>query len=226
MAMALSQIQIIQSLAEALTWLEKELAWGVTPAQLTHLTGRIGELYVAMLTRGQMALATNQRGYDVVGMDGERISVKTVTSSGRAPFNPNTIDLVDRIVVLRVNIDEDSGVSVETLLDINREEFDLHLRRLGNGDIDFPIRQRREPVRPITQQSIDAEVVVDGYTVRQLESGTIVVLDADGQIPVAMPVLRALAARTGVDLLNSQGQQKNTRQLGAGIIKAAQTKHE
>jgi hypothetical protein len=59
--MALSQTQIIQSLAESLGWFEKELEWGVAPAELYHLTGRIGELYAAMITRGQMALQTNQR---------------------------------------------------------------------------------------------------------------------------------------------------------------------
>lgn len=58
----LSQVQIIQSLAEALSWFEKELNWGVSPGELNHLTGRIGELYAAMMTRGQMALDTNQRG--------------------------------------------------------------------------------------------------------------------------------------------------------------------
>lgn len=64
--MALTQTQIIQSMAEALSWFEKELSRGVTPAELNHLTGRIGELYAAMITRGQMALESKQRGYDVI----------------------------------------------------------------------------------------------------------------------------------------------------------------
>ncbi len=38
----LTQVQIIQSLAEALSWFEKEVSWGVSPAELNHLTGRIG----------------------------------------------------------------------------------------------------------------------------------------------------------------------------------------
>ena len=54
--MTMSQVQIIQSLGEALTWFEKELNWGVPQAELWHLSGRIGELYAAMITRGQMAL--------------------------------------------------------------------------------------------------------------------------------------------------------------------------
>ncbi|TWI90602.1 hypothetical protein IQ03_04954, partial [Gemmobacter caeni] len=81
MAGNLSQTQIIRSLGQALEWFEKEIGWGVSPGELNHLTGRIGELYAAMVTRGQMALATNQRGYDVVSGDGDYISVKTVTSS-------------------------------------------------------------------------------------------------------------------------------------------------
>ncbi len=65
----LSQTQIIRSLGEALGLLEKELDWGAPLAELRHLTGRIGELYAAMLTRGQMAGAVNQRGYDVLRAD-------------------------------------------------------------------------------------------------------------------------------------------------------------
>jgi hypothetical protein len=39
--MALTQMQQIQSLGEALAWLERELNWGVKPATLSHLCGRI-----------------------------------------------------------------------------------------------------------------------------------------------------------------------------------------
>ncbi|KOX58810.1 hypothetical protein ADL19_06720 [Streptomyces purpurogeneiscleroticus] len=41
--MPLSQVQIIRSLGEALAWFERELVWGVPPAELRHLTGRIQE---------------------------------------------------------------------------------------------------------------------------------------------------------------------------------------
>lgn len=46
--MALTQMQLIQSLGEAMAWFEKELTWGVPEQELRHLSGRIGELYVAM----------------------------------------------------------------------------------------------------------------------------------------------------------------------------------
>ena len=53
--MALTQMQLIQSLGEAMTWFERELSWGVPPTALPHLCGRIGELYAALITNGQMA---------------------------------------------------------------------------------------------------------------------------------------------------------------------------
>lgn len=57
-------MQIIRSLGEALAWFEKEVEWGADPAELRHLhlSGRIGELSVATITRSQMAPRTNQRG--------------------------------------------------------------------------------------------------------------------------------------------------------------------
>ncbi len=114
--MTLSQIQIIQSLGEAMNWLEKELAWGVAPAELRHLTGRIGELYVATICNGQMALNTNEKGYDVVSRAGEKISVKTTTmanGNGHISFNVNTLQYVDRVIVLFLNTKE---LEIEILL--------------------------------------------------------------------------------------------------------------
>lgn len=80
--MALTQMQIIQSLGEAMSWFERELQWGVEPTELRHLIGRIGELYAALISNGQMATEVNQKGYDVVSEKGERISVKTTAMMG------------------------------------------------------------------------------------------------------------------------------------------------
>ena len=63
-------------IGQAMAWFEKERAWGVPPQELRHLCGRIGELYAAMITNGQMANNINQKGYDVVSGIGESISVK------------------------------------------------------------------------------------------------------------------------------------------------------
>lgn len=216
--MALSQTQVIQSLAEALAWFEKELGWGVAPAELNHLTGRIGELYAAMITRGQMALETNQRGYDVISADNERISVKTVTSSVHVSFNPNTFDQVDRVMVLRVNVDDEDGVSVETLLDCSAVEF-LEKYGKGSGKHVFGTSTGSRPKQSLDNLQITDEATFENYVVRQYENGTILAL-LDGAVqPVTKPHLRAIAAKIGVDLLNSNSNTKNVRQLGANIIK-------
>lgn len=219
--MTLSQTQVIQSLAEALSWFEKELGWGVSPAELNHLTGRIGELYAAMITRGQMALETNQRGYDVISAENERISVKTVTSSVHVSFNQNTFDLVDRVMVLRVNVDEEDGVSVETLLDCSAQEF-LAKYDKSNRKYTFGTQGEKRPLRSLDNLTISNEAIFGNYLVRQYENGTIQVLISDELQQVAKPHLRKIAAEIGVDLLNSNSKAKNTRQLGADIIKTLQ----
>lgn len=216
--MALTQVQIIQSLAEALSWFEKELSWGVSAAELNHLTGRIGELYAAMITRGQMALESKQRGYDVISAENERISVKTITSSSHVTFNPSTFSLVDRVMVLRVNIDEEAGVSVEEILDCSSTDF-LE-RHSGSADrLVFRISQPRK-VRPVEGLAISDEAAYEQTVVRQYENGTIKVLIGDEPQAVSKPALREIAARIGVDLLNASSQPKNTRQLGADIIRS------
>lgn len=216
--MTLSQVQVIQSLAEGLSWFEKELRWGVSPAELNHLTGRIGELYAAMITRGQMALQTNQRGYDVISAENERISVKTVTSSAHVSFNANTFDLVDRVMVLRVNIDDEEGVSVETLLDCPAIEF---LERTGNpsGKFTYRTSANSRSKKSLENLQTTSTASFDKYHIRQYENGTIAVLIEDEIQSVAKPILRNIAAKINVDLLNGAGATKNTRQLGSEIIK-------
>jgi hypothetical protein len=216
--MALSQVQIIRSLGEALAWFEKELAWGVEPAQLGHLTGRIGELYAAMITRGQMALATNQHGYDVVGAENERISVKTITSSSHVTFRKSTFHHVDRILVLRINVDEGEA-SIEEVLDCGAEELPTHASE-GAGEFVFRTRQAPKVRHTLDEMMITAEAQHGGFRILQYENGTIIV-ERDGQAqPQAKPALREIAASLGITLLNSSGNARNTRQLGAEILTA------
>jgi hypothetical protein len=217
----LTQVQIIQSLAEALAWFEKELSWGVAPGELSHLTGRIGELYAAMITRGQMALETHQRGYDVISSSNERISVKTITTSSHVMFNPATFELVDRVMILRVNVDDDVGISVEELIDEPADTAKAKMRLTGERYI-YPIAQGvpREK-RPVEELRITSRASYKDLSVVQYESGTILILrDGIVQPVVVKDVLRPIAAELGVDLLNSKGGTKNTRTLGADVIRA------
>lgn len=216
--MSLSQIQIIKALAEALQWLEKELAWGAPIQELRHLTGRIGELYTAMITRGQMATAVNQHGYDVVSADGERISVKTVTSASRVDFNRATIDQVDRVVILRINLDEGEP-SLEELMDLPIGEVLPQLRDIGTA-LYFPVPRNPRPSADLSKLKETARATWQGYLVIQLENGMIIVERDGASVNPAKPVLREIARQHGVDIMNVMGNPKNTRSLGSDVIKA------
>lgn len=216
----LSQVQIIQSLAEALSWFERELSWGVSPGELNHLTGRIGELYAAMITRGQMALDTNQRGYDVVSASNERISVKTITTSTHVGFNQNTFHNVDRVMILRINIDDEKGVSVEELLDASAAEV-RQLVREQAGKLVYPIKRGVKEERPVEALEVTARASYSDFELVKYESGAIRILKGGTvQTVVVKEMLRSIATEVGVDLFNSKGGLKNTQQLGADVIRA------
>lgn len=218
--MALSQTQIIRSLGDALAWMEKEIQWEVSPAQLGHLTGRIGELYAAMITRGQMALSVNQKGYDVVSGDNERISVKTITSSNHARINKNTLNEVDRIIVLRLHVDEDD-ISIEEVVDLPTADLLLHCRDCGTHYV-YPIREKRRS-QPIEHMKIVKEAKYGSYKIKEYENGAIQIENNGIVERVTKPILREVATRLGVSLLNSNGNNRNTRQLGSEVIAAAQS---
>jgi pyruvate/2-oxoglutarate dehydrogenase complex dihydrolipoamide acyltransferase (E2) component len=216
--MPLSQVQIIRSLAEALGWFEKELEWGVDPAELRHLTGRIGELYAAMITRGQMALATNQRGYDVVSAEGERISVKTVTSSAYISFRKSTLGEVQRAMILRIVIEEGEA-SIQELTDGSTSALIAQCRDNG-PDFHFQIRRPPAAAQDVNALTVVARAAASDHEILQFENGTVVVDTAGVREPVAMPILRKLAAELGLSLVWGGGRVKNTRQLGADVIAA------
>lgn len=216
----LTQVQIIQSLAEALSWFEKEVSWGVSPGELNHLTGRIGELYAAMITRGQMALDTNQHGYDVVSASNERVSVKTVTTSNHVTFNQNTFHHVDRVMVLRINVDDEKGVSVEELLDTSAHEAQQMMRFRDSKLIYSVVRGNREE-RPVEDLEITARASYADFEIVQYESGAIRIhRNGEVQPVVVKDLLRPIATEIGVDLFNSKGGLRNTQQLGADVIRA------
>lgn len=218
--MALTQMQIIQSLGEAMAWFERELNWGVPPTELRHLCGRIGELYAALITNGQMATEVNQKGYDVVSGDGERISVKTTAmmgASGHVSFNPNSLSFVDRVIVLRVNTEE---MQIETLLNVPVGEAIELMASEGGGRRTLSLsRLGKKPV-PAGQVKRVKEVTYQGYIIRELETGSIEVEKDGVLITPAKPVLRELAVSLSIGILNGAGNVLTTRQLGSQIIKS------
>lgn len=217
--MSLSQFQIIRSLAEALAWFEKELAWNVEPAELRHLTGRIGELYAAMITRGQMALSVNQHGYDVVSAEGQRISVKTITSSSHVAFNKATLQKASHVMILRLNVSENEA-SIEELYRGSVEDLTPHCQDTG-GTLRYVIKKPASEPVALDGLAVTGTALVGSWRVTQYENGSIAV-DTDGvREPVAKPILREIAAMRGISLLNGAGNPMNTRQLGAAIIASA-----
>lgn len=218
--MALTQMQIIQSLGEAMTWFERELQWGVPPTELRHLSGRIGELYAALITNGQMAIEVNQKGYDVVSSSGERVSVKTTAmmgSSGHISFNSNTLDKVDRIIILRINTEE---MQIETLLN---ECKDKALELTGNSTANGKLSISLSKLVSTTKVKPDIPAIktanFNEYCLKELENGTIKV-EKDGElITPSKPILRAAANQFNLSILNSNGNEFNTRQLGSMVIK-------
>lgn len=218
--MALTQMQLIQSLGEAMSWLERELQWGVQPTELRHLCGRIGELYVALITNGRMADTVNQQGYDVVSAQGERISVKTTATmknNHHVSFNPNTLSQVDRVIVLRVNTEE---MQIETLLDAPLIDAMALMASEGEGHRTLSLGRIVKKSKPRSQIKTTVEIVYNGYSIRELESGTIEVEKEGNVINPAKPILRELAIQLNIPLLNSNGNPFNTRQLGSQVIKS------
>lgn len=219
--MALTQIQIIQSLGEAMSWLERELNWGVPATELRHLIGRIGELYAALITNGRMATEVNQAGYDVVSQDGERVSVKTtarLSSTGRIAFNPNTLQLVDRIIILRVNTEE---MQVETLFDDSVEQAKKLMHSAAEGEQSSIAISKLLTNKPSNRRiSKVTEAQWKNYSIAELENGTIEVSQAGTTLSPAKPHLRTVAKAIGVQIINGNGNPYNTRQLGTLLIRA------
>jgi len=215
--MALTQIQTIQSLGEAMNWLERELSWGVKPKDITHLSGRIGELYAALITNGQMALNTNQKGYDVISSNGERISVKTYSkTTASVSFNPNTLELVDRIMIFHINTEE---MQIETLLDATTDEA----RKLfGENNTKISLSKLIKEPKDLSSIPVVRTATYKEYEIIELENGTIQVFQSDENITPAKPILRDIASELNISILNAAGNPHNTRQLGSLIIKTIQ----
>lgn len=220
--MALSQLQIIQSLGEAMNWLEKELSWGATPAELRYLMGRIGELYVAMYTNGNLAEHVNEKGYDVVTKDNERISVKTTTrtsSQGHILFNPNTLHLVDRAIILRFNEEE---MELEILFDETMEEARKLMVGHSSGKLLLAMSKIYRPNRKVrndSEISVSRKAVYQTYIIQELESGTIEVFEDNIRQSIVKPILKEIAGSLSVSTFNSKGNPYNTGQLGTLIIR-------
>ena len=58
-----------------------------------------------------------------------------------------------------------------------------------------------------------------GYTIQELENGSIEVFKDGEKISVVKPILREIAEQISLSITNRNGNPYNTRQLGTLIIK-------
>lgn len=214
----MNQMQLIRALGDAMAWLDRELDWNVPPTELRHLCGRIGELYAAIITNGTMALNVNQKGYDVLVENRERISVKTTAqmgSQGHISFNENTLQDVDRVMIFRIDTDE---MKIQTLLDKPITDAIKLMTVEGNGKRNIALSKLdKTPVIRAAMKSV-RQVVYNGTTVRELDNGSMEV-ERNGEVKIpAKPILREIATVLDIELLNEAGNPHNTRQLGGRII--------
>lgn len=183
--------------------------------------GRIGELYVAMYTNGNLAEKVNEKGYDVVTKENERISVKTTartTNNGFVSFNPNTLHFVDRVIILRFNEEE---MELEILLDKPIEEAKLLMSTKSGGKLFIAMSKIFKPASKVRSDSEVATVrsaVYKGYEIRELESGSIEVYEDGDKHSVVKPLLRKIAGEISLPTVNSKGNPYNTRQLRTLLI--------
>jgi hypothetical protein len=187
--------------------------------ELRHLCGRIGELYAAVISNGRMATEPNQKGYHVVSANNERISVKTTAimgSTGLISSNANTLEHVDRIIVLRINSEE---MQIEILLDepIDKAKTQMSQGSKGKRAISLArLASKPKPKRAEIRSIRTAQFM--NYLIRELESGTIEVEEHGQLIQPTKPALREIEAPLNIKLESDNGNVLTTRQLGSQII--------
>lgn len=132
-----SSIGILHAQYEAILAMELHLV-GASATELRHLIGRLGEFKCALAVNGTLAPSANQRGYDVIGPDGRKISVKTTAQrSGFVPISASTAGLADDLMVIHYR----DGV-FETILHRPMSEVLAHCRKWrgkGKSTTDSPV---------------------------------------------------------------------------------------
>ena len=109
-------------------------------------------------------------------------------------------------------------MQIETLLDTPLAAALELMSSERNGRRDLALSKLLKPKRP--NIATVTSVTFEGYTIRELESGTIEVEQFGQPVLPAKPVLRELAMRLNIPILNGNGNALNTRSLGSLIIKS------
>lgn len=228
--MFISQKNQINSLSQLLDVFEKEVSYGTPPGELNFLTGRIGELYTAIIKNGQLPVNTNQHGYDVEA-EGEYISVKTTTSkkgSHHFSFNKNTLNHVTRIMLLQIDTEE---IEIKVLLDATLSDAKKLMVTNKSNENQYIISQSKVNKNSIelinndispSQLKIIESVNYEGWEInRRNISPKIAVFKNNQSIQKGKikAELRTIAGKLGVEIIKDNGILYTTNELGAKLIK-------
>ncbi len=190
---------------------------GISPQELRAHTGVIGEAFVADYLGVKLAEITNQKGYDLEDPDGLRVSVKTITTSTAAALNENTIDSVDRVVVVWLDtvIDE---IGIAVVYDKPVEEFISDCGEPYRGRLRLSRSAMNFPSTTQSAKKFEIGAVLDSYQIeniliRKHSSGSFSAL-VDGKPKPARQYLMAIRDKMGLP----EKVNDTTRSLGAQIF--------
>ncbi len=220
--MALTQMQLIKSLNETIRWFERELQWGVAPSELSHLVGRLAEIFTAIHCNGQLAVDPKQTGYDVVAANGDRYSVNCVATKlleGEVNFTRAVLENVDRVSILFLNLEE---MEIEILLDCAVEELGSYITSQAGGKLIVSLESLKRKRKPNIELKVIRQVVYKDYTLRELENGYVDISLYGSSVDHIRPVLNRLAVELGVSLHNGMRSSRNVKLVGSLVIDAVE----
>lgn len=137
--------------------------------------------------------------------------------TGHIPFNPKTLDQVDRVFVLKINTEE---MQIEILFDSSIGEAEgLMSKETSQGKRNIPLSKFVRKTRPNADLVKVKTAEYEGVVINELETGTIEVLVGSESVS-AMSELKRIATELNIGILNGAGNPYNTRQLGSVVLKA------
>lgn len=190
---------------------------GISPQELRAHTGIIGEAYVADYLGVKLSATNNQRGYDLVDADGLRVSVKTITTSTGIALNQNTLDLVDRVLVVWLGTDADE-LDILIVYDKSVEDFIAESTEPYRGSLRLKRNAMSFPQKPTLPGKFTLGEIIethqDGNVMfRKHSSGSFTAM-VDGEPQPARQLLMELR-----DKLKLPDKTNNTtRSLGAQVF--------
>ncbi len=141
----------------------------------------------------------------------------------RRGFDPNTLELCDRIMILFFNQEE---MQVEILFDGSVKEAE-RLMTDSNGKRNIStskLRTNRKTI-PIENQAVVRKAQYSDYEISELESGTIFVTKVGKTIKPVKPVLRKICKELGISIFSENERVYNTRRLGNVVLKQIEPEH-